>query len=245
MEVQDIYNRVTEDFKSTIITELIPGIIHNFANPLNGIIGRAQIMRRRIQQLVNRIEDSCPDALDHCGDLVERLIRDVEIINDESERFHRMFEVVGAKFQYLLHSEEVIVPLSGLLKTELSFAENYLKFKHQVEKELRLDDDLPSVRTVPAFLSICIWAVLRIIMKDIEKTQDRKLKISTIKEGNRIGLRIHYPVVCQGDGHKSKDYEENCAVSVQDIMKLLQSMGYNASYDVVNGHQILEIWFGC
>ncbi|MCX7817073.1 MAG: hypothetical protein N2317_06150 [Syntrophales bacterium] len=244
MEAQNIYKKLEEDFKSTIVSELIPGIIHNFANPLNGIMGRAQIMSRRIQQLVALIEENHPDVMNHCGELLSRLIRDVEIMNDESERFHRMFEVVGTKFQYLHYPEEVTISLTDFLKTELSFAENYLKFKHQVVKEFTLEDDLPTLRTIPAFLSVCIWAILHNAIRDIEKTQDKKLKISTLREGNRVGLKVYYPFVSNGSlNNENADVGDDCLVPVKDIIKLLQLIGCNTSCRVEDGTQVVEIWF--
>ena len=41
MDNDGIYRELENDFLSTFMGELMPGVLHNFANPLNGIMGRA------------------------------------------------------------------------------------------------------------------------------------------------------------------------------------------------------------
>jgi len=56
MERGEIYQALEDDFSETFIRELMPGILHNFANPLNGIMGRARLLQKRMEDLLQKID---------------------------------------------------------------------------------------------------------------------------------------------------------------------------------------------
>ena len=62
MEERNICQSLEDDFTSTFIRELIPGVLHNFANPLNGIMGRSKLLQRRIDDTVKKINEKYPEA---------------------------------------------------------------------------------------------------------------------------------------------------------------------------------------
>src|SRR4030042_1427019 len=57
MDRGEIYQALEEEFAATFIKELIPGILHNFANPLNSIMGRSKLLQRRIEEIAKQIEE--------------------------------------------------------------------------------------------------------------------------------------------------------------------------------------------
>ena len=48
MEKDNKQTLLEKEFLATFLKELMPGILHNFANPLNGIMGRSKLLQRRI-----------------------------------------------------------------------------------------------------------------------------------------------------------------------------------------------------
>ena len=56
MDKGEIYRALEDDFAATFIEELIPGILHNFANPLNSILGRSKLLQRRIEENIRKME---------------------------------------------------------------------------------------------------------------------------------------------------------------------------------------------
>ena len=48
MNGTNLYALLEKVFVATFLDELIPGIFHNLANPLNGIMGRSKLMQRRL-----------------------------------------------------------------------------------------------------------------------------------------------------------------------------------------------------
>ena len=61
MNETDLYTHLVKKFVATFLDELMPGIFHNFANPLNGIMGRSKLMQRRLENFVRKIENRYPE----------------------------------------------------------------------------------------------------------------------------------------------------------------------------------------
>ena len=53
---KNLYTHLEKKFVETFLDELLPGIFHNFANPLNGIMGRSKLMQRRLDDFVKKLE---------------------------------------------------------------------------------------------------------------------------------------------------------------------------------------------
>ncbi|MDI9571141.1 MAG: hypothetical protein QM278_10575 [Pseudomonadota bacterium] len=194
MEEQDYYRALESAFAATFIEELIPGIIHNFANPLNGIMGRGQIMRRRLDQLIEKLERSCPQAVLGQKDLFDKLSRDIDEINHESNRFYDMFQDVSGKFYSLTTHDLGKFSLHQLMTAELRFADNYLNFKHHIKKEVHLDEDIPPVSGNYAHCSLSVWAILRQAMRDLKDLPDKRLLIRTTRGEDGATITFAYPV---------------------------------------------------
>ena len=60
MNEKDLIHILEKKFVATFLDELLPGIFHNFANPLNGIMGRSKLMQRRLDDFVKKIETVIP-----------------------------------------------------------------------------------------------------------------------------------------------------------------------------------------
>ena len=193
MDRQDGYRALESLFTATFISELIPGIIHNFANPLNGIMGRGQIMRRRFDQLMEKLRQTCPQAVLGHQDLFDKLSRDIEEVNNESDRCCQMFQDVSGKFYSLSTHDWGKFSLHQLITMELRFADYYLNFKHQIKKDVRLDDGIPPVSGHFAHCSLIVWAIMRQAMHDMLASPERTLTIRTIREEEGALISLEYP----------------------------------------------------
>ncbi|OQB55688.1 MAG: hypothetical protein BWX99_01114 [Deltaproteobacteria bacterium ADurb.Bin151] len=123
-----------DDFTSTFIHELMPGILHNFANPLNTIMGRSRLLQRRFNNSLNKLRETYPDAAEELRDDWERIQNDVRSINKECDSFYELFRDVSGKFYALTCQEKDRINLIQLLEEETRFANFYLEFKHHINK---------------------------------------------------------------------------------------------------------------
>jgi len=194
MDKHNHYRALEAAFVSTFLEELIPGIIHNFANPLNGIMGRGQIMRRRFDQLAARFEQSSPQSTLEQMEIFKKLSADINEINSECDRFYNMFQDVSWKFYSLSNHDSGKFSLYQLLATELRFAEYYLNFKHQVKKEIQLEESIPPVSGDYANCALSIWALLRQAMLDMNGLWNKTLLIKTIRKKHSVKVYFEYPV---------------------------------------------------
>ena len=176
---QELIRKIAGGFDATLIAELFPGIIHNLANPLNGIMGRATLMQRRTAEHVRKMHDSYPEMpADMAADL-KKIIQDADSIVRESDRFFSMFRDLTEKFSAIAPREEERINLSQLIADEMRFADFYLDFKHEVDKTLSLEEQLPEVTGVYAIYSLCLSGLLRRAMCVMKASPKKEFSIAT------------------------------------------------------------------
>ena len=160
----EIYGALEKDFAATFIEELIPGILHNFANPLNGIMGRSKLLQRRIEESLRKIEEMSPETATKMADELQRIRTDIRAVNQESESFFDMYKDVAGKFYALAAKNEDRINISSLLAAEMRFVNFYLDFKHEIKKDIQWDQDIPDFKGNTADLSLAFWRVIRFAM---------------------------------------------------------------------------------
>lgn len=186
---KDQYVHLEEMFVSTFLDELIPGIFHNFANPLNGIMGRSKLMQRRLDDFVKKIETRYPNIENEMGMDYKKLISDIHSISNESERFFDMFRIATGKFYALGTRDVEQLNLSSLIEAELGFADFYMDYKHNTKKEIHLDVEIPYITGITAFYSSALWVLIRQATKNVRKL-DGTFRISTAHDDQWVIVTI-------------------------------------------------------
>jgi nitrogen-specific signal transduction histidine kinase len=210
MEGEERFRDIEQAFVATFQHELIPGILHNFANLLNGIMGRAQILKKRIEVNQKKIQDQYPDIASDFSDINEKILSDITSITTESDRFYNMFHDVSGKFYTLGQKREEKINISRLIASELRFADYYLDFKHEVAKEITIDDSLPDINGIYSYVSIALWMLFRHAMKRMKAEQDKILFLSVTCDQN------HVIISCRFGGVIYSDHEISLIASVAE-----------------------------
>jgi hypothetical protein len=190
MNEADFYAFLEKRFIATFLEELMPGIFHNFANPLNGIMGRSKLMQRRLDELVRKIEARYPEIEKESGADFRKLISDINAINDASEEFYNMFRMATGKFYALDTRDAGSLNLSLLIEAELGFADFYLDIKHNVKKEIRLDAGVPSITGKTAYYSIAFWMLIREAARNAQRRENKILRIMTSSDDQWVIVSI-------------------------------------------------------
>ncbi|MBN1381543.1 MAG: hypothetical protein JXA41_07700 [Deltaproteobacteria bacterium] len=213
MTDNEVYNDLEKAFVDTFLGELLPGIFHNFANPLNGIMGRSKLMQRRLAEFVKKLEGRYPDIEQELGTDYNKLLSDINAINNESERFFDMFQFSTAKF-YTIGSRAVEkLSLSNVIEQEIKFADFYLDFKHNIKKEIHLDHDIPFVSGIAAFYSMALWMLMRYAMSQIRKSYDKTFFMKTDYDDQFVCADIAMPL----DEGLFQIWQENASQMQQDL----------------------------
>ena len=192
MEKGEIYRALEDDFMATFIRELIPGILHNFANPLNGIMGRSKLLQRRIDEHVRKLEEQYPEVASNLAEDLKRMKNDIRSVSAESDSFFEMFRDVSGKFYALAARGEDRINLSQLLSAEMRFANFYLDFKHELRKETDFDVELPDFKGQTADLSLAFWRLIRFAMNQAMQSQKREFFLATDHDDNHVSVTIKY-----------------------------------------------------
>lgn len=192
MEKSEIYQALEDDFTSTFIRELLPGVLHNFANPLNGIMGRSKLLQRRIDDAVKKITDKYPEAAVDLQEELQRIKNDIGSINKESESFFEMFRDASGKFYTLAAKGDERINLSELLAAEMRFSNFYLEFKHEITKNIEFDGEIPDIKGNIAELSLAFWRLIRFAMTMALKSQKKEFFLKTQHNKENILILIRY-----------------------------------------------------
>jgi len=218
MEKSTLIAALKEQFAATFNDELIPGILHNFANPLNGIMGRVKLLSRRHEEVCRSLATRYPELVDDLP--LEKITRDIDSIAKEADRFWSLFKDVAQKFTYLSSEAEESLNLSQLIAQEIRFGDFYLNFKHEVKKELLLDENLPEIKSSPAAYSLGFFALLMGIGKRLKDSPQKEISITTSHNDTHIIITVRdnappYPPIygeiltTKGEiGFSPQDYEE-------------------------------------
>ncbi|TKJ42116.1 hypothetical protein CEE37_00115 [candidate division LCP-89 bacterium B3_LCP] len=159
---------------------LTSGIAHNINSPLSAIIMTAEMAK------LNN-----PDIKEF-DDVLQAAFRIRDIITNltEKSRMDQAMDVVD-------------INISDLISTELKFLEANIFFKHQVETNLQLQPDIPTIRGLYSDFSQCLQNLFQNALDAMEDTEERTLSIST--EYSHSDNRIVLTIIDTGQGIPPED----------------------------------------
>ena len=187
---EKLLRKIATGFDATLITELFPGIIHNLANPLNGIMGRATLMQRRTADHVKKMHEFYPELSADMAAGLKKIVLDADSIVREADRFFSLFRDLTEKFSAIAPREEERINLSQLIAGEMRFADFYLDFKHEVDKTIDLEEQLPEITGVYAIYSLCLSGLLRRAMRVMKASPKKAFSIATRHDERSVVVEI-------------------------------------------------------
>jgi len=228
MDKEYAYKALAREFESTLINELMPGVLHNFANPLNGIMGRSKLLQRRMDEYFKKIKLHYPNLIEEISNEEDKLSKDVNSICNESDRFFYMFQDLASKFYAIADIRFEQINLTNLIENEIRFLEFYLDFKHEIKKNIKLISNLPNIYGVHSDYSHCLSALFRNSMYRMKKSNKKELSVETDYQDNVIR------VVIQDTGEKPSDNfpsAECHADSLASVKMLFKECGVNCVFE--------------
>jgi signal transduction histidine kinase len=222
MEYKDIFRVLERKFQDAFIEQIIPGIIHNFANPLNGIMGRSALLQRKLTEIMKNRDTgrNTSNVEDN-----KKLVNDVESISREADRLSTMLQHVTGKICTISDKAIQKINVSDLIEREMKFFDFYLEFKHSVKKTMYLEREVPMVKGVPADYSLALSALIIHSMDASKESTSKEFNISTQFENGQICIKIQHRGKPISDDQKKHLCEESHAD--------------NSSFDTCDGG---ELW---
>jgi signal transduction histidine kinase len=224
MNKTDSYRELEKRFLSTFLGELLPGVLHNFANPLNGIMGRSKLLQRRLADRIRQLDETYPGFAAEFGE--DKITRDINSIASEAERFFDIFRDLAGKISTLASSEPEKINVSRMIEAEVRFADFYLDFKHDIKKNLLLDENLPEITGNAADYSLCISAFINSARERMKICPERELSISTSHDTTNVYIVIRDNGLAVSDGCKKIAGETETAFNMDGILDTDQGVCY-------------------
>lgn len=128
----------------SFVGSLMPGILHNLATPLSGVIGATQLMEMRNadqDKLVERLEAANAQAAKELNTLFEKNKTNLEIIERNATQLIDLLQVMVQRFQRSSVNQKVSQSLNELLTNELAFLNANLVFKHKVRRDIQMEKE--------------------------------------------------------------------------------------------------------
>ena len=246
MDEKKSFKELEKEFESTFVRELIPGILHNFANPLNGILGRSKLLQRRAKKNFEVINNNCK-VDGKIREDYKKIIYDIDLITKEADKFFDLFTDLAGKFYRLSDTTLQRINLSELIETEIAFLQFYLDFKHNVKKKLVLDKGIPEVLGVKADYSISLSAIIKHSMNSMKDNGLKELIISTSHDDSYVYITIEDTgsPICETQEKKVLNNRDSlncpdvdtaffCAVTLLKKYDALFQVGYESGFNVTS-----------
>ena len=176
MDKFELLEKLRESFIADLMGLIIPGAIHNFANPLNGVTGRIKLLEMHLSKFIQSIESMHPGFSSEYS--LDKISRDVGILTDESEKLLDLFRNFEGKILALSSREQEMINIAELIEAEVKFADYYLDFKHNVSKTVQLDNDMPLISGNRAGYSLCLSSLINFARLRLKNVSEKKLAIS-------------------------------------------------------------------
>lgn len=123
---------------------LLPGIVHNLATPLSGVIGATQLLEMRVgeqERLISEIERGASQSTEALKVQHQKSTSNIDIMSRNARHLTELLQVIIRRFHRC--SQETAGPMSmfELVTNELQFLDANLTYKHKVRKKFDLAND--------------------------------------------------------------------------------------------------------
>ena len=169
-EIQDEYNTlldaIIDVYKVPKFGVLASGIAHNINSPLGGVIGYTQLAMMKNPN-----------------------IHGLDMVNQQAVRVSQILAGISDKGQSELSYKTTEINLKDLINAELEYLNFNLYFKHQVEKNLILNE-VPLIKAVYRDIAVIIHHILQNAQDAMFESINKILTVRSEKEDENISLSI-------------------------------------------------------
>lgn len=148
-----------QDLELAFLGSLVPGIIHNMATPLSGVLGATQLLEKRASQISELLTDLERLGEAEQAELLKHLDRNrtnVDILARNAKHLAEILQCLVQRINRGSSSVKEYHSLNELLQNELHFLEANLTFKHKVKKQLSLGEEISTIKYVYGYVATTI-----------------------------------------------------------------------------------------
>ena len=151
------------EHKLASIGKLAAGIAHNLNTPISVIITNAELLLLKYKN--SKELDKIIRQAERMGNIINKLL-------------------TKSRQEQLLEPQKI--ELNKLIEDELEFLSSDLEFKHNVTKDIRLDENIPAIYAVYSDFSQSIMNIIENAIDAMYKRPEKKLSVITKLEDHTI-----------------------------------------------------------
>jgi hypothetical protein len=194
--------QLTALYQMGSIGKLINGLIHNLNGPLQNLSMDMEMMSHSVKT-AKRLP----------GDLAESMIQRLQRMEREFDQINGLIRAAATRANAQGSGEHG--ELRAFLEQELSFMNANLYFKHNVQKQLLLDEDLPLLHQLPAEVGLPLSWFFQSLVEDMER--ERVARFTVRARAVSSGLEISF--IAEG-GRFSSDFLESLSAEIPSTHSL-------------------------
>ncbi len=149
----------------------LKGIVHNINTPLSAVMGRSEMLNMRLSKIA-----STESGVDKAE--MEKCLRDVALVIENSSRISDILKNAMQKSIRADNYDRHPVSISQVLQEDLTFYMADMQFKHNVEKHIDIDENVPSIMANYVDISNSFMEILDNALNAMKDTVDKKIFVS-------------------------------------------------------------------
>lgn len=180
---------------------LLPGIIHNLATPLSGVLGATQLLEKQassLEELVTGLDTLTSAERSELGVQFDRTKTNVDILARNAKHLADVLQIVVQRINRGNATAREYYSLNELLQTELRFLDANLTFKHKVKKQITLGPDLPAAKSVYSHVASTLdeFVSTTVNLHDFNKGL-MEMSFVTGADDHFVTIDVQAPVIAQ------------------------------------------------
>jgi len=142
-------------------------VLHDLNNPLTYIMNQAKMLR-----------------------MLHPELETIETIRQQAARMNKIMATLAKRVKNSKFRDVCLLQLNEILEEEVFFLESHPDYKHRIEKEWQLAENLPYLVGVPIEFSQIFGNILRNAAEAMSVQSSRRLKISSWYDETNIYITI-------------------------------------------------------
>ncbi len=201
-----------EKHKLSSIGLLVQGIAHNLNTPLGVILGRSELLKTEIEEVLGEkipkllqpvVEENqiVAEAEAHTREIKGSADNCLDVILKQVEQMSDIIGNMMYKSRQEQDSERKNINMNQILEGELTFLNADMHFKHDIEKRYHFDPDLPYIEGVYSDFSQSFTNIIRNAIDAMYHVEKKVLTVTTRHDDHFVYVLINDT----GQGIKEED----------------------------------------
>lgn len=194
-KLQLMEDALREYYRFSGVGRLLKGIVHNMNGPLQSLTMQVDLLKHRFVMDNNVLKDIALGNLS--GEEVDEFVKrrqnafvKFDQMNEVVWNLHNMINMILVKCEHEDKDGRRFIDLNNLILEELELLNANMFFKHQVEKEIKLDEDMPRVHGYYVDFSMAFLNIVQNSLDALEGAPVKKLSIRTVNLGKSSFIEI-------------------------------------------------------